>query len=227
MLRADLGKVMQKILLVLGVRRVIRQEALESPALASDLSSRRLFAFDKNVWIDDSSAPWVVWTLLTTFKCIAAQVWWRLVPEEWIPLVSIMAPHKQEHSAGRSHFSPSFLWFTHSNTIHFRILHFLAPLNWDRCHLAAPPLRPLGLIDWVRGIGMRQGWLRMTVRARGSQEWLFAWSSDGPLWSWVVDTPWWGRCPSSVPGRQLWPELVREMPKTGGTDSYKIALYRE
>lgn len=60
MLRADLGKVMQKILLVLGVSRVIQQEALESPARASDLSSHRLFAFDNNVWTDDSSAPWVV-----------------------------------------------------------------------------------------------------------------------------------------------------------------------
>lgn len=163
------------------------------------------WGFFKNVWLDKSSAPCVVWMFVWPYSNVfLPRSGWRLVPVERIP-----------QSTGSTHTRT----FCRDDTIFFSLvfllchplqlmnLRFSAPLGFGLCLLAAPPLHPPGLIDWKRSCGTGWGWPQLNLQAQGLQAWLSAWSSDGLHGSSAADTPWWGRCPSNAPGRQQWPEL--------------------
>ena len=100
-----------------------------------------------------------------------------------------------------------FFFFPLCHPLQLMNLRFLAPLDSGLCLLAAPPLRPPGLIDWKRSCGTGRGWPRLTLQAQRIRAWLSAWSSDGLHGSSAADRPWWGTCPSNAPGRRRWPEL--------------------
>ena len=149
----------------------------------------------------------------TNYKCAKCSAGVALTPQR------VLLPRVQGHARG-STLIPHFL---HSLSLFSPLLHLLSPggtptpRSWvprgSDVSPLAPPRCPLGPEDWLSPVHQRRrGRCRLlhplsVPRGRRSRAWPSALFSAGPRGSSAADTPWWGRCLSSGPGRLLWPEL--------------------